>query len=53
MNTCTNITATSWLTMRVAKAACYVRYNRGRAFGSGLSQAGIGHKEGNLDRPDV
>jgi len=40
--------------MRVAKAARYGLYNRGRAFGCGLSQVAIGHKaEGNLDRPGV
>ena len=54
MKTCLNISATSWPTMRVAKATRHGRDNRGCAFGLGLSLVPIGQKlEGYLDRLGV
>jgi len=42
MKTCSNISATNWLTMRTAMAARSGRYYRGAMFGLGLFRTSIG-----------
>jgi hypothetical protein len=44
MKTCMNIPATSWPTMRIAKATRRARYNPARVFNPGLSLASVGYK---------